>query len=222
AGVEHLVDHVVHALELLLIAVERHDGRAAPPRFVRVAAATAPHVEDAAAVADAQAIEVDGQHVVRATPSRCARAWSSRRMRHCSTVPTAVARQVNMLSARSRPAAPMRARSSGSLSARTSPAASASGSPGGTSKPVSLSRPTTSGTAPPVVATSGTPHAIASTAGSEKPSYKEGTAATCACAYAPTIRSVATPCTNWPAPRSPSASMRAGIELPLRGVPTTT
>ena len=42
--------------------------------------------------------------------------------------------------------------------------------------------PTTSGSAPPVVATTGTPHAIASIAGSEKPSYSDGTTATSASA----------------------------------------
>ena len=48
--------------------------------------------------------------------------------------------------------------------------ASAPGSSGGTSKPVSPSVPTTSGSAPPVVATTATPHDMASMAGSEKPS----------------------------------------------------
>ena len=48
--------------------------------------------------------------------------------------------------------------------------ARAPGSSGGTSNPVSPSRPTTSGSAPPVVATTGTPQAMASTAGSENPS----------------------------------------------------
>ncbi len=48
--------------------------------------------------------------------------------------------------------------------------ASAPGSSGGTSSPVSPSVPTTSGRAPPVVATTATPHDMASIAGSEKPS----------------------------------------------------
>ena len=42
--------------------------------------------------------------------------------------------------------------------------------------------PTTSGSAPPVVATSGVPHAIPSMAGSENPSYSDGTTATSASA----------------------------------------
>ena len=48
--------------------------------------------------------------------------------------------------------------------------ASAPGSSGSTSIPVSPSVPTTSGSAPPVVATSATPQAMASMAGSENPS----------------------------------------------------
>ena len=51
---------------------------------------------------------------------------------------------------------------------------SASGSSGSTSTPVSPDAPTTSGSAPPVVATTGTPQLIASMAGSENPSYRDG------------------------------------------------
>ena len=43
--------------------------------------------------------------------------------------------------------------------------------------PLTPCSPTTSGSAPPVVATSGTAQAIASIAGSENPSYSEGTTA---------------------------------------------
>ena len=53
----------------------------------------------------------------------------------------------------------------------------AAGSPGGTSRPASL---TTSGSAPPVVATVGTPQAIASAAGRPNPSNSDGTTATAA------------------------------------------
>ncbi len=49
-------------------------------------------------------------------------------------------------------------------------AARASLSPGSVRKQVSPWVPATSGSAPPVVATRGTPHDIASIAGSEKPS----------------------------------------------------
>ena len=71
---------------------------------------------------------------------------------------------------RCRPRAPMVPRRSSCSRPQRILAASASLSPGGTTMAVSPSLPMTSGTAPPVVATSGVPHAIASMAGSEKPS----------------------------------------------------
>jgi len=73
------------------------------------------------------------------------------------------------------------------------PAASASASPGGTSNPVSPCVPSTSGMAPPVVPSTGTPLAMASTAGSENPSYNDGTMASSASAYSSTIFSSSTP-----------------------------
>ena len=83
-------------------------------------------------------------------------------------------------------------------------------------------RPTTSGSAPPVVVTSGTPHAIASIAGSEKPSYSDGTTAISASAYSSTMRSSLTPLTNSTAPVSPSRSICAGTADLWRGWPITT
>ena len=78
--------------------------------------------------------------------------------RYCSTVCSAVCRQVQWSMTRWRPAAPTVARSVGVVEgAARCLAASASLSPGGTRKAVSPSVPTTSGRAPPVVATSGTP-----------------------------------------------------------------
>ncbi len=62
AGVEHLADHVVDALELLLVEVEGDDRAPAPPGLVGVPAAAAAHVEDARAVAHAETVEVDGEH----------------------------------------------------------------------------------------------------------------------------------------------------------------
>ena len=53
--------------------------------------------------------------------------------------------------------------------------ARASGSLGATVSAAMPLGPTTSGNAPPVVVTSGAPHAMASMAGSEKPSYRLGT-----------------------------------------------
>ena len=91
-------------------------------------------------------------------------------MRYCSTVFTAVCLHDQWSTTRWRPRAPMVSRRSGSSSAQRSLAASASLLPGSTSMAVSPSLPTTSGMAPPVVATSGVPHAMASMAGSEKPS----------------------------------------------------
>ena len=55
-------------------------------------------------------------------------------------------------------------------------------SPGATSTPQAPSAPTTSGSAPPRVATRGVEHAIASIAGKENPSYRLGTTATSALA----------------------------------------
>ena len=60
--------------------------------------------------------------------------------------------------------------------------ASAPDLPGGTSRPVTPLSPTTSGSAPPVVARSGVPQAMASIAGNENPSYKDGTTASSASA----------------------------------------
>ncbi|GAA3305450.1 hypothetical protein GCM10020295_59190 [Streptomyces cinereospinus] len=118
-------------------------------------------------------------------------------------MPSAARAQVKCRSTRSRPAAPSRARSSASPSSRLSPAASAPASPGGTARHVSPSRPATSGIAPPVVATSGVPVAMASAAGSEKPSYSDGTHATCADRTRPTSSASEMPLTNSTAPSSP-------------------
>ena len=55
--------------------------------------------------------------------------------------------------------------------------ASEPGSFGRTSSAETPFGPATSGSAPPVVAMSGTPQAMASIAGNEKPSYSDGTTA---------------------------------------------
>ena len=91
-------------------------------------------------------------------------------MRYCSTVFTAVCFHDQWSMTRWRPRAPMVLRRSGSSRAQRSLAASASLLPGSTSIAVSPSLPTTSGMAPPVVATTGVPQDMASMAGSEKPS----------------------------------------------------
>ena len=102
------------------------------------------------------------------------------------------------------------------------PAARAPGSSGVTNKAVSPSVPTTSGSAPPVVATSGTPHAMASMAGSENPSYSDGTTATCASAYMPANSSSEIPVTQRTARDSPSLSMVRATRPPSWGRPITT
>ena len=92
AGVEHLVHDVVHALELLLVAVERDDRRAAPPRLVRVPAAAATHVEEArrrratprrskstvSTAAPRPAARERGRRAGGATVRRCRRPWRAR------------------------------------------------------------------------------------------------------------------------------------------------
>lgn len=120
--------------------------------------------------------------------------------RYRATVPWAARAQVKLARTRSRPAVPSRARSSASPSSRPRPAASAPASPGGTARQVSPSRPATSGIAPPVVASSGVPVAMASAAGSENPSYSEGTQATSAERIRSTSSASEMPLTNSTAP----------------------
>ncbi len=79
-------------------------------------------------------------------------------------------RQVQRSITRWRPPAPIAGPQLGVVEGLAILAASASVSPGGTTRAVSLSSPTTSGRAPPVVATTGTPQLMASMAGSENPS----------------------------------------------------
>ena len=78
---------------------------------------------------------------------------------------------------RSRPAAPMRRRSLGVVEGTADARGERLAVAGDGMKQVSPSVPATSGIAPPVVATSGHPVLIASMAGSENPSYSDGTTA---------------------------------------------
>jgi len=87
---------------------------------------------------------------------------------------------------------------------------------------VTPSSPTTSGKAPPRVATSGTPHAIDSTAGSENPSYSDGTTATSAWAYNSIILSLLIPDSKVTASETPRRSMALATGLSPRSLPTTT
>ena len=119
-------DHVVHALELLLVACRgrRRWRRAATPRTraVRHRSPCRGRGSRRARRGGRSRRSASGPRSARglrgasATARRCPRPW----LRH-----------VNIRSARSRPAAPMRARSSASPRARRMPTASASGSPGG-------------------------------------------------------------------------------------------
>ena len=88
--------------------------------------------------------------------------------------------------------------------------------PGSTSSPARPSRPTTSGSAPAVVDTTGTSHAIASPAGKPKPSYSDGTTATVDSAYARAISSASTrpvKCTTSRRPRR-STSFAVCVRMP--------
>ena len=68
ARLDHRPTSGPHLLQLGRVVVERDDGRAASHRRERVTPAAAPHVEQALALAEVEAVEVDGQH--QATPGR--------------------------------------------------------------------------------------------------------------------------------------------------------
>ena len=106
---------------------------------------------------------------------------------YTETVCAATDSQLNTSTARRRPFAPRRRSSSGESSSSPSTAASSSTSPGATSRAHSPSGPTTSGSAPARLATIGVPLAMASTAGSENPSYSEGMQATSATPAVPPV-----------------------------------
>ncbi len=76
--------------------------------------------------------------------------------------------------------------------------------------------------APPVVATSGVPVAMASAAGSEKPSYREGTQATWALRTRSTSSASVTPLTKRTASWSPYVSMARATGPCSARLPTTT
>ena len=62
AGFEHPADHGAHVLELAGVVVERDDGRAPTHGGERVPTPAAAHVEEPVALAQVEAVEVDGQH----------------------------------------------------------------------------------------------------------------------------------------------------------------
>src|SRR5581483_12027859 len=233
AGLFHGGDDRQGVEQLVLVAVEGDDARAATQGLEGVAAAAAAEVEQTVTGTQTEAVVVDGEHqprpsarleeiAVEIRPLFPRDAVSSIARRYCSTVCRAISVQVKRSRTWARPAVPSRSRSAASSRTRPMAPANAPGSPGGTVSAFTPSGPTTSGRAPPVVATRGAPQAMASMAGSEKPSYSEGTTATDASLYSSTMRSWLTPLMNVTAPSSPRRSMRLGMLLPSRGLPMIT
>ena len=144
---------------------------------------------------------------------RTAIAW-----RYCATVAAATAGQANRCATRSSAAADSRSRSAGVSCSRRSAAASSCSSPGATSRAAS---PVTSGSAPVRLATSGVPDAICSTAGSENPSYSDGTTAISALAASSASSVSLMPVTKRTfSPRASSATSFS-VGPPGAGRPTT-
>ena len=170
AGFDHRARDRGDVLEVGGRVVERGDARAAAHRLERVAPATRSEVEEALAGRELQPPEVNRQHRYARVDRRrrgvrfelevVLLGGAFRRLAPGEAVehppPAALAEPGALLGDRSAsPPAGVRARR------RRRSARSSRSRPDG---------PTTSGSAPPVVVTSGTPHAIASIAGSEKPS----------------------------------------------------
>ena len=161
ALVLHGLQDRVDVVEVLGTLVERDDVRAAPERLERVPARAAAHVDHRRC-----------PRRRRAGRSRRSACLGTRFMArsYTETVCAATDSQLKTSTARRRPAAPSRRSSSGESSSSPSTLVRSSTSPGATSRAHSPSVPTTSGSAPARLATIGVPLAMASTAGSEKPS----------------------------------------------------
>src|SRR5947208_5684538 len=172
----HRAEHPGHRGQLGRVQVEGHHVRAAPVQLERLPPAAAAQIEYAVAGPDREPAEVNGQHsacpflVVLAVLV----ASLSIAARYCPTVAWATAGHANRSPTRRSPRSASAARSAGEWYSRRSTAASSSSSPGVTRTAAS---PVTSGSAPVRLATSGVPEAMCSTAGSEKPSYSDGTTA---------------------------------------------
>ena len=127
--------------------------------------------------------------------------------RYCATVARATAGQANRSPTRRRARSASAARSAGESCSLLSTPASSSLSAGVTKAAAS---PVTSGSAPARLATSGVPEAMCSTAGSENPSYSEGTTATSAlasraenaCSSSPWVNVTRSARDSWAASRS--------------------
>src|ERR1017187_7574466 len=206
ARLPHRVEHPGHRNELGRVQVERDHVRAAPVYLERMPPATASHVEHAVARPDREPGEVNGQHA----GSMTSRYWSA--------VARATADQANRSRARSSARSASAARSAGESWSRLSTAASSSSSPGVTRTAAS---PVTSGSAPVRLATSGVPDAICSTAGSENPSYSEGTTAISLLATSSARSESLMPVTNRTLSPSDSSPISCSVGPPDAGLPTT-
>ena len=167
-GGDHRGEHVLHALDLVATGVERDHVGAATRRLEGVAPEPAAEVEHRVAAFQAEPVVARGEHQSKSidvrqrlpgedrvvTGGRAARGHLPGEALHHALA----TRGAEALAQRRVVEQPPIA------------ATSASGLLGSTSSPVSSLTPTTSGSAPPVVATTGTPQLIASIAGSENPS----------------------------------------------------
>src|SRR5215470_8549336 len=216
--------HAADPAQLTVIGVEGDHLRAAPEGLESVPPGAAAEIEHAVAGLDGEAAEIDGQQgsapftPVRPTGARAARRAAIARW-YSVTVARATAGQANRSWTRCQAAWPSRAHRSGESSRSRSAAASSSGSPGATCTAVS---PTTSGSAPVRLTISGVPDAMCSTAGSENPSYRDGTTATWALAASSASSASLMPCANRTlSPRASSAASRS-VGPPGLGLPITT
>ena len=73
AGFDHRTAYRPYVLQFGSVVVERDHGRAVPQCRERVAPAAAPHVEESVAGAQAEAIEVDGEHQAAPEGARASR-----------------------------------------------------------------------------------------------------------------------------------------------------
>ena len=160
--VAHGGEQAADVLELGGRVVEGDHPGALAERLEGVPSGAAAHVEQQVARLHAEPVEPDGEHYLRFQLQADAVLLDGL---HGRVLPRPVVDDA-LAAAGADGGRAGRAR----RGAQRSLAASASLLPGSTSIAVSPSLPTTSGMAPPVVATTGVPHDMASMAGSEKPS----------------------------------------------------
>src|SRR5579863_3168106 len=219
ARLPHRPEHAPDTGELIGIEVKRHHIRATPVHLERMPPAPAPQVQHPLPRPDRKPPEVHGQHdaPAPACPAIPAASRSLIASRYAATVARATAGQANRSPTRRSARSASAARSAGSSCSRRSTAASSSLSAGVTRTAAS---PVTSGSAPQRLATSGVPDAMCSTAGSENPSYSEGTTAIAALASRAEKASSSSPWVN--VTRSARDSWAANRLVAAAGRPTTT